>query len=1170
MSNPAPSPAPAPRRWVLPVALVVVLIAAGVTAYLLWPKPEPVKPQDLDAAIAHNNRGVALMEQMENPFIAKAELEFEKAVELAPDWQTAKLNYAISLFNQQSAEKKELDPKVIKAQSIFREVLAQDPDNKHAHYCLGMIDMHTGKYADAHPHFKKVNEADPNDAHTWLRLGATHPDGQFSPAAGRCYEKAIAFDPYLTEARYGLFIVLRDDDPNRAESLLAEHELLLKADQYTEAGIIYSEMGKYGDVIGRDPKVMKQTDVGPLPMFEPVKTTATLAPGAKWATPADLNPTQKAARERFGGAVVLFDYDGDGKPDVLLLGAVVEGGKVRDLLLHNDGDGKFADVTAAAGLAGERVSFGAAPADYDNDGRPDLLVTTATGVRLFHNTEGGKFADVTTEAKLDGVKGLFLGCGWADIDQDGDLDVVACKYADGDTAAFDKSDPAGGVVVVENVGVAPPADPKGPAPPLSTAFRMSGAFKDVFPGGSMTGLLVSDTDDDRDPDLVLFPDGGEPAVADNHRLMRWRKGQLAGITPPKGRWNGGLVLDANHDGRSDLLLVRAGETPVLLVSKGTREFSPETTDSPVLRQATVADIDLDGWPDVAGQSADGKTVLLHNQADGKFEVKREAFGDAPVGVAVTAADLDGDGRPDLLTWTDAGLDLRRNRGGNHPLIANATGKRDKGTNCRTSNDGLGSWLVAQAGSHWTGAERTTATAGLGQSLLPTVLGLGKHQSAEALRVRWPDLVVQAEIDVAAGTPYKLTETNRKGTSCPVLMAWDGERFVFVTDFLGAGALGESGPDGSVRPPRGEESVKIEPGLLVAKNGEFLLKIAEPMDEVLYLDRLQLVVVDHPAGTAVFPDERFVFSGPQPTQKLLAFPTRLRPTKATDHTGTDVTDRVKTRDRKAVDGFKTRSWLGYAEDHSLALEFGQLPQGGRWNLVLAGWTEYPYPESMYAATRAGVALQPPVLEQYDAKADRWVTVCDLGFPAGLPRVMTRELPAVPAGKLRIRTNMQVFWDEVYLAPAEEVKPVATLDVKRADLAARGFMQEVYPDGRPPVAYDDAKTEPVATTRWMGMLTRLGDVTDLVTRLDDRFVLCGPGDEITARFDATGLPELKPGWKRSFVLRSQGYCKDTSSTTVTGGEVGPLPFRGMPNYPDFGGSKPPATDADRWHTRPTGGR
>jgi len=1149
---------------VLPVAVFAAVVAAGVTVYLLWPKP-PVKPAGMDVAIEHNTRGIGLMEMRKD---AEAEAEFAKAIEAAPDWLPARINYGMALFNQQSSETKVLNSKVLRAQELFHEVLVTDPDNKYALYCLGMIDMHIGQWADAYPRFKRVNELDPNDAHTWLRLGSTHPDGAESPAAGVCYEAALKLDPYLQEAIYRLSRVLVNTDEKRYQQLEAEHGAINNADWFTESRIIYGEMGKYAEVIGRDPKAMTKPGVGPLPTFEPVTVNVALADGVTWAS--ELPPLIKAARARFGGTVVLFDYNGDGKPDVLLLAAVAENGKVRDLLLRNDGDGKFTDVTKEAGLAGERVSLGAAAADYDNSGSTDLAVTTATGVKLFRNT-GGKFEDVTA-AKLDGLKGVFLGCLWADGDLDGDLDLIVCKYADAATG-FDKPDGTGGVIVFENVGVAPPSDPKGPPPPLSTAFKPTDAFKDVFPKGPAVAVIATDVDDDHDQDLVALYDGEAPIVAFNDRLMRWHKGPLAGWNEGGAKWNGGLVLDANHDGRPDLLLVRAGEPPALLISKGQKEFTSRPF-IPELRQATTADLDLDGWPDVVGLTTDPSAVLFHNHGDDKFELKPEAFGTetkevsagatvlVPIGVAV--GNVTGS-RPDVLTWNPNRLRLLRNRGENHPLVVNPTGIRNKGSNCRTSNDGLGAWLVAQTGSHWTAAERTTPTAGLGQSQLPTILGLGKHDKAQALRVRWPDNVVQAELDIAAGTPYKLVETNRKGTSCPVLMVWDGERFVFVTDFLGAGALGESGPDGSVRPPRGEESVKIEPGRMVPKNGEFVLKIAEPMDEVLYLDHLQLAVIDHPPTTTVFPDERFVFSGPQPTQKLLAFKSQHRPTKATDHTGKDVTELVTKRDRRAVDGFKVRSWLGYAEDHSLTLEFGELPKADRWHLVLAGWTEYPYPESMYAATRTGIALQPPVLEQFDANEQKWKEVCDLGFPAGLPRVMTRELPAAPADKLRIRTNMQVYWDEIYLAPAEDTT-ATTLDVKRADLAARGFMKEVLPDGRPPVAYDDSQTDPLVATRWKGKLTKLGDVTELLTKFEDRFVVCGPGDEVTVRFDATKLPELKPGWKRSFVLKSQGYCKDTSTTTVTGGRVGPLPFRGMPNYPDFGAVKPPVTDADKWQTRP----
>src|SRR5207245_444745 len=100
----------------------------------------------------------------------------------------------------------------------------------------------------------------------------------------------------------------------------------------------------------------------------------------------------------------------------------------------------------------------------------------------------------------------------------------------------------------------------------------------------------------------------------------------------------------------------------------------------------------------------------------------------------------------------------------------------------------------------------------------------------------------------------LPQTNRKDISCPIIFTWNGERYVFVTDFLGAGSMGETLPEGGYRLPRPEESVKIEAHQLKPRAGEYVLKIAEPMDEVTYLDRLQMVVLDHPADVVVYPDE----------------------------------------------------------------------------------------------------------------------------------------------------------------------------------------------------------------------------------------------------------------------------------------------------------------------------
>src|SRR5262249_50370606 len=130
-----------------------------------------------------------------------------------------------------------------------------------------------------------------------------------------------------------------------------------------------------------------------------------------------------------GATLVAFDYNGDSKPDLFLAGAVVEKGQMRDLLLRNDGDGKFTDVTAAAGLAGPHPTLGCCAADWDNDGKVDLVLTGAGSQKLYRNKGDGTFEDVTAKAGLDKVKSICLGAAFVDLDQDADLDLLLAEYA---------------------------------------------------------------------------------------------------------------------------------------------------------------------------------------------------------------------------------------------------------------------------------------------------------------------------------------------------------------------------------------------------------------------------------------------------------------------------------------------------------------------------------------------------------------------------------------------------------------------------------------------------------------------------------------------------------------------------------------------------------------------
>jgi hypothetical protein len=178
---------------------------------------------------------------------------------------------------------------------------------------------------------------------------------------------------------------------------------------------------------------------------------------------------------------------------------------------------------------------------------------------------------------------------------------------------------------------------------------------------------------------------------------------------------------------------------------------------------------------------------------------------------------------------------------------------------------------------------------------------------------------------------------------------------------------------------------------------------------------------------------------------------------------------------------------------------------------------------------------------------------------------------PSCVLRLRTNMEVYWDQTFVAPllrripTQSILPqpdsgvrVTPLEVQTASLSARRFLQEYSPDGRLPPLYDYDRLETVPFSQPAGHLTRLGDVTELLRDRDDRFVIFGPGDELTVRFDAHGLPALPFGWIRSFVVRTWGYCKDCGPFTATGSTIEPLPFHAMSTYP-YGPEEHYPTDA-----------
>jgi hypothetical protein len=224
------------------------------------------------------------------------------------------------------------------------------------------------------------------------------------------------------------------------------------------------------------------------------------------------------------------------------------------------------------------------------------------------------------------------------------------------------------------------------------------------------------------------------------------------------------------------------------------------------------------------------------------------------------------------------------------------------------------------------------------------------------------------------------------------------------------------------------------------------------------------------------------------------------------------------------------------------------------VVLRGYTEYFYPRTLYAAAQRGLAPEPPVLEVFREGA--WVKVADLGIPAGLPRYMVVDLAGLlrpGERRVRIASNMEVYWDQVLVDDGRSAAAVRTTTLRpsQADLRYHGFPRAVRRDPEEFDFHDAAPAGPYA--RAAGLYTRYGDVTPLLAGVDDQFAILGPGDAVRLAFEAGALPDLPQGWERSYFFFAHGYEKDMDDHTAEPLTVDPLPFREMSSYPY------PATEA-----------
>jgi len=1113
-------------------------------------------------ALAEFNRGAALLEQYQ---YAKAAGAFETVVDLAPDWQAARFNLALAYFNMHGIGGGQAQ--LEKARKILEELLRAAPDHRHARFVLGLYHQYLGENEQALKCFRAVHQADPEDAHVAYKYAETLVSTGCVEEGTRMFEKVLAIDPGFISAVYRLATqYIRTNRREKAMPLFERFKELRAAElaggSFTvDSHSIYGTLGKYYRALGAD-------DL-PLVPASPPRCVRIL-----------FSPQTRPLSERTqpwnwaGGAVKLpgiaaGDVDGDGDLDLCLCG-----GKQGDTSIWlNDGTGQFSRRPPVA-------PRGVSPclADLDNDGDLDLWLGRAGPDVLLSNDGKGNFGKGLLVSPR-GSDQLTTCARLLDIDSDGDLDLLSFGVKAGSIPAGSGSAPAPGAVHNNNRD----------GTFSEIAARLGLALRQT----PVAAVVYDDFDNDRDLDLVIFPAGeGRPVAWVNDRVWQYRILDSAATGLGVHHVTSATSADPDKDGDRDLLVLSADGVH-LYVNGGKFRFQRHRAFADRCgwlggTGGQFADMDNDGdldlvIPDAHRRDGSRGPVLLVNDwpADrfldaaeidpGNLFAALRTEGDA----SCVVADFTGNGRCDVLLAPTAQRPflVENVTPGGHWIAMDFRGTRTGDQKSRSNNSAIGARVEVKAGAifqqYVIGAPSGPVAAGP----LRIHAGLGENTKVEWLRVIWPDAVLQAELELAADRTTTVTELPRKTSSCPLLFAWNGSRFEFVADFGGVGGLGYWVAPGTYAAPDPTEYVRVPQ--LRPRDGQYVLQVTEPLEEVVYLDEAKLVAVDHPLGTEVYPNEMMAVSASPPPFEVFCFRDRIDPIRAVDHRGVDVTEWVRRIDRRYAGATRLDDrFAGLAERHFVELDFGdrlqQVAPDARLVLFLHGWVEYGYSSTNFAASQAGVRCEAPSIHVW--RGGRWVEVFhEVGYPAGLQHDMTLEVTGkiLPGDRrIRISSNMELYWDRIFLAVHRDDEPLAVREVAAgsADLHFLGYPREYSPDGHHPNLYDYSNIDTAAAWKLMaGDYTRFGEVGELLEAADDCYVIMGRGEEVTLRFPAEAFGPVPEGRRRTFILKTDSFCKDMDLYTAHPETVEPLPFHGMSGYPYGESEHYPDTERTRQYRR-----
>lgn len=514
---------------------------------------------------------------------------------------------------------------------------------------------------------------------------------------------------------------------------------------------------------------------------------------------------EKLLPETMGGGCAFFDFDNDGDQDLLLINGLrrwpwdngaqdaANERPATTALYRNDGNGNFEEATVGSGLDVSTYGMGVAVGDYDNDGLVDVFVTSVGLNRLFHNEGGGRFAEVSETAGVAGVASQWsTSAGWFDYDRDGDLDLFVCNYV-----AWTRQYDAGQNFQLTGGGRAygRPQNFEGSFPYL---YRNEGGgrFTDVseqagirirnsatkVPVAKSLGLVFEDVDMDGWLDVVVANDTVQNFFFHNERNGTFSEiGALTGIAfDMNGNARGAMGIDAARFRDDDSLGVAVANfanemTALYVTSADVMQFMDEAIATGIGPSSRLElkfglffwDYDLDGRLDVFTANGHLEEDIHRVQPSQRYAQSPHLFWNCGaqqvteflpvtaencgedlmrpiVGRGAAYADVDGDGDLDVLaTGIASSPRLLRNelRTGSHWLRF-----RLRGTTC--NRDAIGAVVEVRAGGRTLKRRVSPTRSYLSQVELPVTFGLGPVERVESVVVHWPDDARQA-VDVKA-------------------------------------------------------------------------------------------------------------------------------------------------------------------------------------------------------------------------------------------------------------------------------------------------------------------------------------------------------------------------------------------------------------------------------------